>query len=151
MNWKFWKRPRPSLEAKMRMQTIARRYNARVRWLLSAMAIEQLKSGWEIDRDDSVDDLHVDWWVKKAVDVRMGREQWHWMIRLCFDQAGTPSHFEIFSASSIWNALGPPRHGNLRAGLGEDELQNALAQARRDGPVHGLMYFWGVTPLWITL
>lgn len=104
-----------------------------------------------VDREDKLGRLPVDWWVRKTHETRVGRERWLWMVRLCFDRQGIPSHFEVFSKSKLWSSMGPPAHGTFCADLSELDLMGALEQARQDGPVHGLMFFQGHMPLWITL
>jgi len=115
------------------------------------MARQAMEGPWMIQREENLVARYVDWWVRKTKETRFGREHWLWMVRLYFDRRGDPSHFEVYSASKLWDSTGPPAHGTFRAGLSEMELKKALDKARQDGPVHGFEFLAGHIPLWITL
>lgn len=142
---------RPSRETEERMLRAVGRWNAPVRLLLTSMARQAMEGPWMIQREENLEQRHVDWWVRKTKRTRVGREHWLWMVRLYFDPQGEPSHFEVFSASRPWDSTGPPRHGTFRAGLSVMELKKALDKAHQDGPVHGFLHTVGFMPLWITL
>lgn len=141
----------PSPETQEHMRRATGRWNGQVRWLLTSMARQAMEGPWMIRREDAFDSRWVDWWIRKTERDAVGREHWMWMVRLFFDRQGEPSHFEVYSASSLWSSIGAPRHGSFRAGLSEIELKEALDRAREDGPVHGLEFLQGHMPLWITL
>jgi len=141
----------PDREVQKRMSRAIGRWNGPVRLLLTSMARQAMPGGWLVEREDELNRLRVDWSVSKTHETRVGKEHWLWMVRLCFDRQGIPSHFEVFSKSKRWDSTGPPAHGTFCADLSELELNGALEKARRDGPVHGLIFYQGHMPLWITL